>query len=127
MATKTIEDLPEGLREWALQALAEGCGFAGHVPPKEAWEALSSCEALLVDVRSAEELSFVGRVPDALHVPWATGLSLVRNPRFAKDLEKAAGGQGQADSVAVPERETLAAGCGGGLETGLLFWCGRGF
>ena len=29
-----------------------------------------------------------GPVPDALHVPWATGLSLVKNPRFEKDLRR---------------------------------------
>jgi rhodanese-related sulfurtransferase len=48
---------------------------------------------LLVDVRSAEERKFVGHVPDSLHVPWATGTSLTRNPRFARELEAKVGGK----------------------------------
>jgi rhodanese-related sulfurtransferase len=67
--------------------------FAGSVTPVEAWQLFSSAAATLVDVRSAEELRFVGHVPDALNVPWATGLSLNRNPRFVKELENKAGGK----------------------------------
>jgi len=59
----------------------------GTVPPAEAWALFSSGQALLVDVRSPEELKFVGRVPGALNVPWATGTSLTRNPRFVRELE----------------------------------------
>jgi len=43
--------------------------------------------ARLLDVRSAEELRFVGQVPGSLHVPWATGTALTRNPRFVRELE----------------------------------------
>jgi rhodanese-related sulfurtransferase len=42
---------------------------------------------VLVDVRTAEERKFVGQVPDSLHVAWATGTSMTRNPRFARELE----------------------------------------
>jgi rhodanese-related sulfurtransferase len=42
--------------------------------------------ALLVDVRTAEERKFVGHVPGSLHVPWATGTALARNPRFVREL-----------------------------------------
>jgi len=42
-------------------------------------------------VRSPEELKFVGRVPGALNVPWATGTSLTRNPRFVRELESKVG------------------------------------
>jgi rhodanese-related sulfurtransferase len=38
-------------------------------------------------VRSAEERKFVGHVPGSTHVAWATGTSLTRNPRFARELE----------------------------------------
>jgi rhodanese-related sulfurtransferase len=44
-------------------------------------------EAVLVDVRTPEELKFVGRVPGSLNVAWATGTSLTRNPRFVRELE----------------------------------------
>jgi rhodanese-related sulfurtransferase len=57
------------------------------VSPQEAWALFSSGRALLVDVRTPEELKFVGQVPGGLNVPWATGTHLTRNPRFARELE----------------------------------------
>lgn len=57
------------------------------VTPQEAWALFSSGQALLVDVRTPEEMKFVGHVPGSLNVPWATGTSLTRNPRFARELE----------------------------------------
>lgn len=57
------------------------------VSPQEAWALFSAGKALLVDVRTPEELKFVGQVPGSLNVPWATGTSLTRNPRFARELE----------------------------------------
>jgi rhodanese-related sulfurtransferase len=45
----------------------------------------------LVDVRSAEERKFVGQVPGSVHVAWATGTSLTRNPRFVRELEAKVG------------------------------------
>jgi rhodanese-related sulfurtransferase len=43
-------------------------GYAGNVTPQEAWELVSSHVGVLVDVRTAEERQFVGRVPDSIHV-----------------------------------------------------------
>jgi rhodanese-related sulfurtransferase len=48
---------------------------------------------LLVDVRTAEERKFVGHVPGSVHVPWATGTALTRNPRFVRELEAKIGGK----------------------------------
>jgi rhodanese-related sulfurtransferase len=62
-------------------------GYAGNVTPQEAWELLSSHSATLVDVRTAEERQFVGRVQDSVHVPWMTGPNLQRNQRFVRELE----------------------------------------
>ena len=64
--------------------------------PAVAWELFSAGDVLLVDVRTAEERKFVGHVPDSLHVPWATGTALTRNPRFVRELESKIGGK---DSV----------------------------
>ncbi|MDR3300696.1 MAG: rhodanese-like domain-containing protein [Candidatus Accumulibacter sp.] len=69
------------------EAARDGLPFAGSVTPGEAWELFNSGEAVLVDVRTAEERQFVGCVPDTLHVPWMTGISLLRNPRFVKELQ----------------------------------------
>jgi rhodanese-related sulfurtransferase len=73
------------------QARSTGLPFAGSVSPKLAWALVAAGDALLVDVRSAEERVFVGAVPEGVHVPWATGTSLTRNPRFVRELEAKAG------------------------------------
>lgn len=74
----------DGARDRARGA---GLPFAGSVSPVEAWELFSQGKAVLIDVRTAEERKFVGHVPGSQHVAWAIGLSLSRNPRFAKELE----------------------------------------
>lgn len=69
------------------EASKEGAPFAGSVAPELAWALFSEGEAVIVDVRTAEERKFVGHVPETLHVAWMTGFSLSRNPRFTKELE----------------------------------------
>jgi rhodanese-related sulfurtransferase len=64
---------------------------ADGVPPQTAWNLFSSGQAVLVDVRTGEERAFVGYVPDSVHVAWATGTSLTRNPRFVRELESKVG------------------------------------
>jgi len=56
--------------------------YAGDVSPQEAWYLFAHGDALLIDVRSVEELKTVGYVPESLHVAWATGNPLERNPNF---------------------------------------------
>ncbi len=77
----------------AARAAARSAGlpYAGSVPPREAWALVQAGQATLVDVRSAEERKFVGHVPGAAHVAWATGTSLTRNPRFVRELEAKVG------------------------------------
>lgn len=74
-------------------AIASDLGYAGGVSPQDAWALIASGQATLVDVRSNEERVFVGRVPEGLHVAWATGTGLTRNPRFVKELEGKVGKQ----------------------------------
>ena len=81
------------LEDRRQQAQDKALGYAGGISPTEAWALVQTGAARLVDVRSNEELVFVGRVPDALHVAWATGTSLNRNPRFVKELEQRIGGK----------------------------------
>jgi len=81
----------QSLESVRTAAQSAGLGYAGGVPPALAWALFSGGEALLVDVRSAEERKFVGHVPDSLHVPWASGTSLTRNPRFVRELEAKTG------------------------------------
>jgi rhodanese-related sulfurtransferase len=57
------------LRARSRQSEAQG-DYAGAVTPPEAWALLQAGAARLVDVRTAAELSYVGRVPGALHAEW---------------------------------------------------------
>ncbi|WP_133647032.1 rhodanese-like domain-containing protein [Paraburkholderia flava] len=91
--TVELEERPahtllESVRSAAVQA---GLPYAGGIAPRDAWALVSAGDALLVDVRTAEERKFVGQVPDSLHVAWATGTSLTRNPRFVRELEAKTG------------------------------------
>ena len=65
--------------------------YAGGVRPRDAWSLVDAGLVTLVDVRSAEERKFVGHVPGSLHVAWATGTALTRNPRFVRELEAKVG------------------------------------
>ncbi|MDR3419295.1 MAG: rhodanese-like domain-containing protein [Nevskia sp.] len=69
------------------RAAAARLPYAGGVPAELAWALVKAGAAVLVDVRSGEERKFVGHVPGSLHVAWATGTSLTRNPRFVKEVE----------------------------------------
>ena len=86
---------PSAAAEILERARADGraraLAFAGEIAPADAWALASAGDAVIVDVRSAEELKFVGRIPGALHVPWATGLSLERNPSFVEQLRERVG------------------------------------
>jgi len=86
-------DLPPDLIAIKASANAAGLAFAGGVTPTLAWQLFSTQQALLVDVRSNEERKFVGHIPGSIHVPWATGTALTRNPRFVRELESKLGGK----------------------------------
>jgi rhodanese-related sulfurtransferase len=45
-------------------------GYAGAVTPPEAWALARRGAAQLIDVRTAPEFKFVGRVPDSPNVEW---------------------------------------------------------
>jgi rhodanese-related sulfurtransferase len=88
-----LADFPvhEVLDEVRKTAIDAGQAFSGSVPPQAAWALVQAGSGVLVDVRTAEERKFVGHVPGSLHVPWATGTSLTRNPRFSRELEAKVG------------------------------------
>jgi len=90
-ATLEISREPEVLTQAREAASRSGLAYAGGVSPQTAWRLFNSGQAVLVDVRSAEERKFVGYVPGSVHVPWATGTSLTRNPRFTRELEAKVG------------------------------------
>jgi len=85
--SKGQEDASEVLTQARERARELGLAYAGGVAPRQAWDLFSSGAATLIDVRTAEERKFVGHVPGALHVAWATGTAMTRNPRFAREVE----------------------------------------
>lgn len=87
------QGLPPELEQIRAHAAADGLPYAGGIAPKEAWALVEAGKVVLVDVRTAEERKFVGHVPNSLHVAWATGTSLSRNPRFVRELESKLGGK----------------------------------
>ena len=90
--------LPAALEQAQAAAEQHNLAYGGGVAPPVAWQLVQRREAVLVDVRSGEERKFVGHVPDSLHVAWASGTSLTRNPRFVRELESRIGGK---DAVAL--------------------------
>lgn len=96
MSVDVAEAQAEVLAEFPTPAVIEtaraaardaGVPYAGSISPIDAWALTRNGQAVLVDVRSAEERKFVGQVPESLHVAWATGTALTRNPRFVRELE----------------------------------------
>lgn len=102
MGSDTAEiTLPAALEQAHAQAVAQGLLYAGGVHPTIAWALVQAEQAVLVDVRTAEERKFVGHVPGSVHVAWATGTALTRNPRFVRELESKLGRNGGKDAVAL--------------------------
>ena len=91
ITSEESSSLTDPLEAVRAVALATGLPYAGGVSPQLAWDLFSAGEALLVDVRTTEERKFVGHVPGSLHVAWASGTNLTRNPRFARELEAKVG------------------------------------
>ena len=61
--------------------------FTGTIAPHDAWLLFQTRQAVIVDVRTLEERKFVGFVQQTIHIPWATGTGLNRNPHFITELE----------------------------------------
>jgi len=82
----TDEPAPQPIFEQAArrrEALA--LPYAGAVTPLEAWALVQWGAAVLVDVRTAAELKYVGRVPGAVHIEWSGG-DPTRRAAFARAL-----------------------------------------
>jgi rhodanese-related sulfurtransferase len=93
--------LPPALEAARASASEAEWPYAGGVTPPVAWELVKNGQAVLVDVRSGEERKFVGHVPEGLHVAWATGTALTRNPRFVRELEARLAKDGGKEAVAL--------------------------
>lgn len=54
----------------AIRRAQLGLSYAGAVTPPEAWQLVRQDAAQLLDVRTAPEYKFVGRVPATVNVEW---------------------------------------------------------
>jgi rhodanese-related sulfurtransferase len=63
--------------------------YEGALLPNEAYEILQTAPgAKLIDVRTRAELDWVGRIPDAVEIEWATYPGMKPNPYFMTQLEQ---------------------------------------
>ena len=63
--------------------------YEGALFPDEAYEILQAAPgAKLVDVRCRAELDWVGRIPDAVEIEWATYPGMTPNPNFIAALSQ---------------------------------------
>ena len=63
--------------------------YEGALLPSEAYEILQTAPgAKLVDVRTRAELDWVGRIPDAVEIEWASYPGMKPNPHFMAALEQ---------------------------------------
>ncbi len=64
--------------------------YEGSLHPAEAYEILRSAPgAKLIDVRTRAEVDWVGKIPGAVEVEWATYPGLRANPHFISQLDQA--------------------------------------
>jgi rhodanese-related sulfurtransferase len=69
-------------------------GYAGDVSPELAWSWVQSGEAVLVDVRTDAERTWVGFVPGAQTLAWKQWPGMAMNPEFDAGIQ-ALGADGQ--------------------------------
>lgn len=80
--------------------------YAGAVTPPEAWQLYRRGRARLVDVRTAPEVRYVGRVPGASHVEWH-GADADQSERFLQEL----------NTVVQPDQTVLLLLCRSGVRS----------
>lgn len=66
--------------------------YKGDILPNQAWQMLETSDAILVDVRTKEELMFVGKPSlekigkQFLHIEWQSLPNMLPNPNFIERL-----------------------------------------
>lgn len=84
---RTITDILQAAQQRAKE---QNLPYEGALTPAESFEILRSAPgAKLVDVRSRAECDWVGRVPGAIEIEWASYPGMHRNAHFFSQLEQA--------------------------------------
>lgn len=83
------ESLDDVFRRAESRAREDGAAYRGQLTPGEAWRVVRECPgARLVDVRTTEELTLIGRVPGAVEIAWRLFQDWELNPRFLRDVKR---------------------------------------
>ena len=85
------EELNSILARAGQRAKSDGLAYAGALTPKEAYALWQAGAAVLVDVRTFEELNWVGAVPGAKHVEWKAWKDSNPHPEFVDQLTERVG------------------------------------
>ena len=65
--------------------IGDGLGRSLSISPTEAFAAVETMGAVLVDIRTIEERR-LGYPTGSLHIAWQVGAALLKNPRFFREL-----------------------------------------
>lgn len=83
-----VDGFNEIIRRAEQRARERGVSYRGQLTPDEAWTLQQEHPAAkLIDVRSSEELSLVGRVPGALAISWKLYPDWRLNPDFVAQIK----------------------------------------
>ena len=88
-AINRADELNSIIQEAENRARERGISYRGLLTPEEAWTLVNEhSSAKIVDVRSSEELSLIGRVPGAIEIQWKLYPDWRLNPQFLADIQK---------------------------------------
>jgi rhodanese-related sulfurtransferase len=83
------ESLDDILHRAETRARERAAVYRGDLTPEEAWRLVQEYPgAKLIDVRTTEELTLIGRVPGAAEIPWRLFHDWESNPHFLRDIRK---------------------------------------
>ena len=86
LADERLDDI---FRRAENRAREEGVAYRGQITPGEAWRIFQEYPgARLLDLRTTEELTLVGRVPGAVEIQWRLFRDWELNPHFLRDVKK---------------------------------------
>ena len=84
-----MTEIPKILQAAQHRAQEMNLPYEGALLPDEAYQLLQSAPgAKLVDVRSTAEWDWVGRIPDAVEIEWASYPGMKPNPQFVAQLQQ---------------------------------------
>jgi sulfur dioxygenase len=78
-----------GLRQDAAPDQQNSLNFAGHISPQDAYALVVRGHAVLVDIRSDAERTWVGFVPNSIDIEWKIWPGMEINPHFDAQLKSA--------------------------------------